>query len=56
MMGETLATYNEVAVRLEHHRQEWLKLMEIWERAESLLQSERILGSGRARMAGAAFA
>lgn len=51
MSGETLAIYNEVAARLEHHRQVWLKLMDAWEQAQVLLDSERFLGSGRARSA-----
>ena len=51
MSGETLAAYNEIAQRLEHHRQVWLDLMTVWEQAQKLLESERILGNGRARSA-----
>jgi hypothetical protein len=51
MAGETLAAYNEVAQRLEHHRHQWLTLMDAWEQAQSLLDSERLLGYGRAQAA-----
>ena len=51
MSGETLAAYNEVASRLEHHRAEWLKLMDVWEQAQGLLQSEGMFGYKRARTA-----
>jgi hypothetical protein len=51
MAGETLATYNAVTQHLEGHRGEWLKLMEVWEQAQSLLDTESVLGSRRARLA-----
>lgn len=51
MSGETLATYNAIAERLDHHRQGWLKLMDVWEQAQTLLNSEWLFGSRRARAA-----
>ena len=51
MSGETLASYNAVADRLEHHRQVWLKLMDVWEQVQTLLDSEWALGNSRARTA-----
>lgn len=51
MSGETLAAYNEIAARLEHHRQVWLKLMDVWEQVQALLDSEWFFGNSRARTA-----
>jgi chromosome segregation ATPase len=51
MTGETLSAYEDVATRMEQHRQEWLRLMDAWEKAQELLESERLFGSGRARSA-----
>lgn len=51
MSGETLAAYNEIAARLEHHRQVWLKLMDVWEQVQALLDSEWFFGNSRARAA-----
>jgi hypothetical protein len=51
MQGATLAAYNRIATQLEGHRQGWLKLMEVWEQADKLLQSQSFFGSGQARQA-----
>jgi hypothetical protein len=51
MSGETLSAYDDVAARLEQHRQEWLRLMDVWEQAQALLESETMFGSRRARSA-----
>lgn len=51
MCGETLASYNSVAERLEHHREVAFKLTEVGEQALALLSSEHFLGSSRARSA-----
>lgn len=51
MTGETLAAYQQVAAQLEVRRQQWLKLMDVWEQVEALVKSEWLLGNARARQA-----
>lgn len=47
MTGETLAMYHAAREAIGEYREDWLKLMETWERAEKLIQSETALGTGR---------
>ncbi len=51
MSGETLHSYNEIGERLDQHREVWLKLMDVWEQVQTLLDSEWFLGHKRARTA-----
>lgn len=51
MAGETLAAFTAVAEQLERHRAKWLKLMDVWEQAQALVDEEWLLGSRKARQA-----
>lgn len=45
MTGETLALYNAAQEALVRYREEWLKLMEAWERAEKSIQAAQPLST-----------
>ena len=51
MTGETLSLYNAVSASLDRFREEWLKLMDAWDRAEKSIQSEQALSTKRCKEA-----
>ena len=51
MTGDTLDTYNAVQESLEQFRQRWLTLMDIWEKAQSNLDTQSFFGREKFRAA-----
>lgn len=45
MEGLTRDTYDQVAAAIRRYRERWLRLMDIWERAESLISQQGPLGT-----------
>ena len=48
MEGRTRGTYDGVQSALHRYRERWLELMDVWEKADELIKSERTLGAARA--------
>ena len=42
MVGRTLEEYETVQLSLDRYRERWLKLMDIWDNAQALVESEKI--------------
>lgn len=51
MEGRTRAAYDGVQEALHRYRERWLGLMDVWERADAAIQSEKSLGTARAEEA-----
>jgi len=48
MEGMTRAAYDDVQGAIRRHRERWLSLMDVWERAEERIKGEWFLGTGAA--------
>lgn len=46
MEGMTRAAYDDVQGAIRRHRERWLSLMDVWERADERIKSEWFLGTG----------
>ena len=48
MAGLTRSTYDNVQAAIRRHRERWLSLMDVWEKAEERIAGERFLGTAAA--------
>lgn len=48
MQGLTRSTYDGVQAAIRRYRERWLALMEVWEKAQATIESERLLGTAAA--------
>lgn len=51
MEGRTRGAYDGVQSALHRYRERWLELMDVWEKADETIQSERTLGAAKAEEA-----